>query len=259
MRDGIDMGRVISGTFEIYAKQIGLLLPAALILFLPAAVLSGLVRESGTSILLSLVAVAVGLIAAYWFQGMTVEAVRDIQDGRRDYSVGQLFRSAMPVIGPLLVVGILAGLGIGLGLLLVIIPGLILLTIWSVVAPVVVVERTGAVAAFGRSRELVRGNGFPVFGVIVFFFIINAIISAILTAILTGVSDTFGGYAVASWLTNALVAPLQAIAVATLYFELRRAHGEPEVDAGVRTPTGTAATATTTAPPPATDRPDIGI
>ena len=59
----------------------------------------------------------------------------------------------------------------GIGFILLIIPGLFLIVIWSVVAPVVVLERPGVFAAFGRSRELVRGNGWNVFAVIVLVFL----------------------------------------------------------------------------------------
>ena len=40
-------------------------------------------------------------------------------------------------------------------MVLLIVPGLILLTIWAVIAPVIVVERSGVIDAFRRSRELV--------------------------------------------------------------------------------------------------------
>ena len=53
---------------------------------------------------------------------------------------------------PLLVAGLLAGICIALGFVLLIVPGLVLLTIWAVIAPVIVIERTGALEAFGRSR-----------------------------------------------------------------------------------------------------------
>ena len=39
--------------------------------------------------------------------------------------------------------GILAGIAIGIGFVLLIVPGLFLLTIWALVAPVIVIERKG--------------------------------------------------------------------------------------------------------------------
>ena len=51
--------------------------------------------------------------------------------------------------------------------MLLIIPGLFLLTIWIAVIPAIVLEGRGIGESFGRSHDLVRGNGWNVFGVII--------------------------------------------------------------------------------------------
>ena len=56
--------------------------------------------------------------------------------------------------------------------MLLIVPGLFLLTIWIAVIPAVVLENRGIGESFGRSRELVRGNGWNVFGVIILTFLL---------------------------------------------------------------------------------------
>jgi hypothetical protein len=256
MREKLDVGAVLTRVFEYYRAQAGLLLPAALIVFLPVAILSGVIRHGSGSIFLSLLAAGIGLVATYWFQGMVVEAVRDIQDGKRDFDVGSLFRSVAPVVAPLIAAGILAGFGIAIGFLLLIVPGLILVTIWAVVAPVIVIERRGVFEAFGRSRQLVQGNGLAVLGVLVLLFILQFAASLVLEAIAIGVSDTVAGYAVAQLIASVIVAPLGALAAAILYFELRRLSGEPPVHGGVA-PAGVApgdvapgAVAGTPPPPP---------
>ena len=224
----LDTARVFERIIEIYRAQAGVILPAALIVFVPVAVLAGLV-VSGGGAGLALVTIVIGFVATFWFQGVVVEAVRDIQDSHRDFSVGALFRSVQPVLGTLIGAGILAGLGIALGFVLLIVPGLILLTFWAVIAPVIVIERTGAIDAFGRSRALVRGNGWRVFGVIAVLFIINAILNEAFGAIFG--SDSYGGGVAASLVSNVLVAPISAIASAVLYLELRALKGEPPVSA----------------------------
>ena len=226
MKTKLDVAGIFERIFAIYRDQFTLLIPAALVLFVPVAVLSGLIYAGDVSILGALLVAALSTIATYWFQGMVVEAARDIMDGRRDHSVGSLFRSAMPVIGPLLVAGILGGIAVGIGLLLLIIPGLFLLTIWAVIAPVIVIERTGALAAFGRSTELTKGNRWQVFGVIVVLFLLQFIVAAVIQAIANSAADSFVGYAIADLLPRLLVAPLSAIAAAVLYFALTAERGE---------------------------------
>ena len=232
MNQKLDTARVFERIFEIYRDQFTLLIPAALVVFVPVAIISGLIYAGGVSIIGALIVAAVATIATYWFQGMVVEAARDILDGRRDHTVGSLLGSVTPVLGPLVVAGILAGIGITIGLILVIVPGLFLLTIWSVIAPVIVIERAGAMESFGRSRELVRGSGWQVFGVIVALFLLQFVVTAVIQAIANGVSDSFGAYTIADMLVRLLVAPLSALAAAVLFFELKALRGEPVLGTG---------------------------
>jgi MFS family permease len=236
MRQNLDVGGVLSRVFEYYRDQAALLIPAALVIFVPVALVNGGLRAAD-SVFLVLVANAVQLIGNAWYQGTVVEAVRDIRDGRRDFTLGDLFASALGVIWPLVAVGILFGVGVFVGFILLIVPGLFLLTIWAVVVPVTVVERPGVIEAFGRSRELVRGNGWPVFGVLVILFLIQAAATAILVAIFIGIGD-FVGYAIAALIASTLLAPLSALAASVMYFELRPAPAEPPPAPGGPPPSG---------------------
>ena len=226
MNEKLDVGRVLSQVFESYRAQAGLLLPAAAVVFVVPALIGALILTGGASLAVLLLPFLIFIIASFWFQGMVVEAVRDIRDGRRDFSLDGLFRSAMPVIAPLIGAGILAGIGIAIGFFLLIVPGLILLTIWALIAPVIVIERAGVLDSFARSRELVRGNGWNVFGVIVVLFILQAIVSSIFQSIGRGISDNAFSYGVANWIGNVLVAPLSALAATIMYFDLRGLRGD---------------------------------
>ena len=119
-----------------------------------------------------MVAIAIYLVAVTLFTGMVVSLVADLQDGRRDATAGQLLRAASPVLGQLILVGVVAAVGIIAGFILLVIPGLILLTLWSVSAPVVVIESPGVFPALRRSRLLVRGNGWQVFAVIIIMVVL---------------------------------------------------------------------------------------
>lgn len=249
MNAKLDTGRVFERIFEIYRDQFTLLIPAALVVFVPVAIISGLVYAGDVGILGALIVAAIGTIATFWFQGMVVEAARDILDGRRDHTVGSLLRAAVPVIGPLLVAGIVAGIAIGIGLLLLIVPGLYLLTIWAVLAPVIVIERKDALSSFGRSRELVKGYGWQVFAVILVLFVLQFVVTAVIQALASSIADSVVGYSVADLLVRLLVAPLSAIAAAVLFFELKALRGEPVLATGAEA--AQAATAPSVPPPPA--------
>jgi hypothetical protein len=223
MNRSIDIGSVISRTFSIYADQASVLLPAAAIVFVVIGVISALLVVAAP--VLAILAFVVILVGTTLYTGMVVELVADVQDGRRDATVGQLLQAATPVLGQLILVGILAGIGITIGFILIIVPGLILITIWSVAAPVVVLERPGAFKALGRSRELVKGNGWQVFGVIVVLVIGVGIVSAIIESIGDSGGTVVG--VVVRVIVEIFTAPLSALAASVLYFELRGRTGTP--------------------------------
>jgi hypothetical protein len=248
MNAKLDVGRVFEQIFRIYRQQFGLLIGGALAVFVPVAIVNGLLYDSG-GFFLTVIANAIALVAGYLYQGMVVEAARDILDGRRDQSVGGLFRSAGSVVGTLIVVGVLAGIAIAIGFVLLIIPGLFLITIWAVIVPVVVIERTGVFDAFGRSRELVKGNGWQVFGVLVLLFIGAFVAQILIAAILGGIFDSVFGFALGVLLTSLLISPLTALAASVIFFDLKAIKGEPVLASGAgglpTRPSGAAAPATT--------------
>jgi MFS family permease len=221
MTERLDIGAVLSRVFQYYREQAAILLPAALIVFVPVTLIAGGIRSAASGILAVLAAQAIQLVGNAWFQATTVEAVRDIQDGRRDLNLGQLFGSAFQVVGPVIVVGLLLGLGVAVGFVLLLVPGLILLTIWSVAIPVTVLERPGILDAFGRSRQLVKGNGWNVFGVLLVLFLIQFVATLVLVGIFVGIGSFVGAF-IGSLIATVLFAPLSAIAATVLYLELLR-------------------------------------
>ena len=123
------------------------------------------------------------------------------------------------MLGQLILVGLIAGIGIVVGFILIIVPGLILITIWSVAAPVVVLEHPGVFAALRRSRELVRGSGWQVFGVILVLYIVVALLALIIEGAAESAGSGIG--IVVRVIIGVLTAPLSALAASVLYFELR--------------------------------------
>ncbi|HWD85953.1 MAG TPA: hypothetical protein VG321_09395 [Solirubrobacteraceae bacterium] len=216
----ISPGTVVSQIWEIYRDQFRVLFGTAVVLYALQFVIY-LLLPATLGIVLVLLFWALSIL----YQGMVVELVQDVQDGRRDHSVGQLLRSVEPVFWPLVAVSILFGIGVGIGFVLVIVPGLILLVIWSVVAPVMVLERPGVFDAFRRSREIVRGNGWNVFGVIVMVFVIVFLVSIAVGLAASGLGSV--GHALVQWAVDSAIAPVTALSASVLYFALSRTNTEP--------------------------------
>jgi hypothetical protein len=229
MQGRLQVGAVIRRVFEIYVDQAPVLMPAAAVVFVFTGILSAVLLAASPG--LAIVSLLIILVATTLFTGMVVELVADIQDGRRDATPGKLVRAVMPVLGQLIGVAIVAAIGVVVGFFLLIIPGLILITLWFVAAPVVVLERPPGLRALGRSRELVRGNGWPVFGVIL---VLGVLVNVFASAIEIAAQSAGAGVGiVVQVVLGVLTAPLLALASSVLYFELggaaapQRAQGEP--------------------------------
>ena len=214
----VDPGRVISETFSVYGANLGPLIGSALVVFVVVGLLSGLAQNAG-GIFLGLLAGIISLAGHALYVGFVVKLVQDTRGGtERDQTVGDLFSSAAPAIVPLIGFGILFGLGVGIGLILLIVPGLILLTFWSVGAPAVVAEGAGPIDAFGRSWGLVRGDAWSVFGALLLVLLIVIGIGIVLGIIATPISSE--ATVVATIISNVITAPIFAIAVSVMFFDL---------------------------------------
>jgi len=217
MNRQLEVGDTLGEVFRTYGDHAGVLLPVAFWLYLIVAIVDGIV---GTDLALFPLVLVVSTIVGTLYQGMVVGLVRDVQDGRRDSSVSELFGFAVPVLAPLIGAGLISGIGIGIGIVLLVAPGLILLTIWAVIAPAIVIERVGIVEAFGRSRQLVRGSGWTVFGVVITAFLIAAIGGLVFGQIAVGISDGPIVRIVFSALASTITAPIVALAAGVLYYRL---------------------------------------
>jgi hypothetical protein len=159
-------------------------------------------------------AFGLSLLVGVTYTGIVVQAL--CVPGSPD-DIGGLWGTIRPVLARLIWVSLVAAIGVVGGLFLLIVPGLILLTIWSVAQPVVVVERKGVFESLGRSTELVRGNGLRVF----LFLLVLGLLALLAATFALLISFPFGtgvaGTAVGSFLLAIAVNPLTAIGPAALY------------------------------------------
>jgi hypothetical protein len=223
-------GSVIGRAWDLYKAHWRHLIPIALVVYVLVSLLALLLI-----VLLGWVgAIASFLIAIagiFWIQGALVVAVSDIRDGRADLSISDTLGRVRPRLNTLTMAGLLAALGITLGLILLIVPGLILLTIWLLIVPAIMLEGHGVLSSFGRSRELVRGNGWNVFGVIVFTIAILLVVNLGFGIVDRAIDNDWAGVAI-NIASQTLTAPFLALAWTLTYYELRgESEGEPAVAA----------------------------
>ena len=211
----------LSGVFDeawqMYKAHARHLLTIAFVIYLVAAVIAALLALAGTfGVLLGSL---VGIVAAFLLQATLIKAVQDVRDGRADLSIGETVSAATPYIAPVAGASILAGIAIAIGLILLIVPGLFLITIWAVIVPVIVLEQSGVFASFGRSQQLVRGHGWHVFGTLVLAWVILLVVNIVLGIIFAVLPHALGS-GLASIISGTLVAPFIALIVTLIYYRL---------------------------------------
>jgi hypothetical protein len=200
--------------YKAHAKH---LLVIAFIIYLGAAILAALLALAGVIGLL--LGALVEVIAAFLLQATLVKAVQDVRDGRADLSISETVSAAMPSLWPVAGASILAGIAISIGLLLFIVPGLFLITIWAVIVPVIVIERAGVFRSFGRSQELVRGRGWHVFFTLVLVFLIMIVVDIVLGLVFAFLPHFLRG-GLSSIISGTLISPYLALVVTLVYYRL---------------------------------------
>ncbi len=101
----------------------------------------------------------------------------DQKEAGNESSLGEVFAHGLRLALPVLGLTLLWYLGVMVGSMLLVIPGLIVMTMWSVSLPSIITEGTGVLGAFGRSRALTNGIRWPVFGALLVFFIAYSFMS----------------------------------------------------------------------------------
>ncbi|MHB8658756.1 MAG: hypothetical protein ACYC91_12520 [Solirubrobacteraceae bacterium] len=182
--------------------------------------------SASTALILVLVDFAVigPLISA-----LDVNAVLALGDGARP-SVAQIAKRGLNVLPVVAAAQIVAGLGIGLGFIAFVIPGIILALRWAVVAQAAAVERTDWIGALRRSGELTRGHLLHILGVL----LVAGLIEVALDGIGQGLAGTGAkaGQVAIGIAVITITRSFGALISAILYLDLRAR--QATLDPGVR-------------------------
>ena len=226
---------VLTETWALYRKYAAHFLLIAFVIYLITAILFALLTLAGT--VGYIFAEIIDLAAAFLLQAALVKAVQDVRDGRVDLDIGQTYRAAVPFILPVAVASILFAIAVAIGLVLIIVPGLIVLTFWCLIVPCIVIGGAGMFQSFGQSYRTVRGYAWNVFGTLVLVFLLYLALGIVVGLILA-VLPTFLRNFVSTVVVGTLVAPFFALVITLIYYRLTAAHAnQPSV---ATSPEGTA-------------------
>jgi hypothetical protein len=215
----LSAGSVIGQAWEMYKAHWRHLVPVAFVVYLLISLFALLL-----AVLLGWLGVLLGalvsLAGVFWLQGALVIAVDDVRDGRADLSIQETLNRVLPRLNTLTLAGFLAALGITVGFLLLIVPGLVLITLWLLIVPGIMLEGRGVFESFGRSRQLVSSHGWNVFGVIVLTIAIFIALN-IGVGIVEAALDSRWASLLLDIATQTAAAPFLALAWTITYYELR--------------------------------------
>ena len=161
--------------------------------------------------------IVLGLIGQVFVQGMLVEAVRNVHEGRPQQSLRSLYDRAGAVFPSLVVGSLVYGLGVGIGIVLLIVPGLFLAARWSLFVPLIVLEGNRSGPARVKSNELVKGKTSSVLVTIVVMYLAVTGPSIILQF---AVGAGSAAAAIVGFVCAALAAPFEAHVLTTIYYRL---------------------------------------
>ena len=231
------LGDIFDRIFDIYRAHAKTFIVIALASAIPVAILSiihGIYSPdpgpsgqdvSGSFVAGQLVLVfGTLLLAQFATAGSAVTTVDALH--RRTPDAARSLLAVTDRLAPLFVTAILLALGLALGFILLVIPGIILMVLWLFATTVVVTERRGVGQAFSRSAALVKGGFWSTLGMslvinIVFILALGMVqgaLGAILAAALDGTPLVVATSLVAI-LPSAIIGPLSYIGLTLLYAE----------------------------------------
>jgi hypothetical protein len=223
------IGDVFGRTFELFGRRFAPFLALTVIAYLPYYLAQFAIGRPGSTG--GYVATGVGFVlgticAALASAAVTYGVVQELRG--RPFAVGESLSVALqrlvPVIGVAICVGVLAGLG----MMLLIVPGLIVVCMYYVATPACIVERLGVFASLSRSAELTKGHRWKVFGLVLLVALATIVVSFVLG--LLGGTLGRAPLALISAVWQAVVGTFGAILVGVLYFRLRTAREGIDID-----------------------------
>jgi len=152
-----------------------------------------------------------------------IHALHSIAEGQRP-SPGQVLVAGFEAFTPLFAAVLLAAIGIAVGFVALIVPGVFLAVRWYFVPQAVVIDGARGRPALSRSGELVDGFWWRTFGLVVLANLAVAVPGFVLLAPFSSIADSTDRAVwalVGSAVTTSVTTPFVALFSTLLYYELR--------------------------------------
>jgi hypothetical protein len=223
----IDIGKVLRDGLDIYKRSAVTIWVVTLILVIPVAILRYFEQDT-KSWILGLIASVAALILELYLTGALVKVVKEAEEeGSAPVSTaGSLIGSVTPKLIPLLIMGIIVAICTSVGFVLLIIPGIFVLLVWSVCVPAMMVEDRGIFDSLGRSYNITNGNRWRMIGLAIVLAIIYLVIFFI-AVLLAAIAPIIG--VIAFVVVGVLLYPYSALIRTVLFYDLLEANGEAAV------------------------------
>jgi uncharacterized membrane protein len=232
LRERRDVGRLFSDALKVFGRHLWLFILLSAAVVVPAdLIVEGVGLEMLTSsydespgIAEALVPTIVEfLVVTPIIAAICIYALHQIAAGERP-SAGEVFVAGFEAFTPLFAAVLLAAVGIALGLILLIVPGVYLAIRWYFVPQAVVVEGARGAGALSRSGEIVQGFWWRTFGLVLLANVAVAIPGLLLLTPFTAIADSTDRAVwamVGSAVTTSIVTPFVALFSTFLYYDLR--------------------------------------
>jgi len=239
------VGAIIEGSLRIWRRDIRSLTVLAAGLEIPLVAadialrvtpgLRSLVDDDFTVTGAALVVLVYGSLSHHFLAGLLERVVASERRGHHRPSLREVLFD-LPwrrlVIADLLLTAIVLA-----GLALLVVPGLVALTWFSVTLPIVNLERKPVLASFARSYHLVRGHSRRVFAVAVCAFAIPEFVIGSIAALTHHLTHSPALGAIGHAIPAIVLMPIAALPIVVLAFDLVELDNEtPESDATSQPP-----------------------
>jgi hypothetical protein len=227
-----DLGALLRDSLTVYFRHFGTFLALGALVVVPSElIVRGLGMEQLTadydstpSFAEMAVPAAVSyLVVAPLITAICVHALRSVAAGGSP-GAREAILNGLESFRPIFFAVLLAALGIALGLLLFILPGVYLFIRWYFVPQSVVIERARDAAALRASGRLVSGAWWRTFGMVVVANVLVVLVTAVVGAPFAAGADSANRavWALAGQVVGAsLTLPFAALFSTFLYYDLR--------------------------------------